>query len=128
MENTTFGNTFAHFSLTITTFCILIDIVELDKLYGFGCYGNRFGGKMCHSFVIKMCVLIKWPGEASIARVLNHISLERAGHQHCNKVCGVCITSLGVELSIKVCIAYDNLCEYYRILVHSVLNIGAIQI
>ena len=32
------------------------------------------------------------------ARVLNHISLERAGHRHSDKVCGVCITSLGVEL------------------------------
>ena len=32
------------------------------------------------------------------AKVLNRILLERAGHQHSAKVCGACITSLGVEL------------------------------
>ena len=48
----------------------------------------------------QMCVFIKWPSTASntihVARVLNHILLERAGHQHSDKMCGVCITSLGV--------------------------------
>ena len=32
------------------------------------------------------------------ARVFNHTLSERAGHQHSDKVCGVCISSLGVEL------------------------------
>ena len=32
------------------------------------------------------------------ARVLNNILLEGAGHQHSDKVCGVCITSRGVAL------------------------------
>ena len=62
------------------------------------------------------------------ARVLNHISLERAGHQHCDNVCEVCITSLGVELCIKMCDTGGNVCEYYHILVHILLNIAAIQI
>ena len=34
----------------------------------------------------------------AVSRVLNQIVLERAGRQHSDKVCGVCITSLGVEL------------------------------
>ena len=36
----------------------------------------------------------------TIATVLNHISLDRAGHQYSDKVCGVCITSLDVELRV----------------------------
>ena len=39
-----------------------------------------------------------WHSFNIIARVLNHISLEKTGHQHSDKVCGVCITSQGVEL------------------------------
>ena len=34
----------------------------------------------------------------TLARVLNCIPVERAGHQHSDKVCGVCILSLVVEL------------------------------
>ena len=44
--------------------------------------------------------------------------------QHSNKVCGVCISSLGVELAVKMC----NTGEYYHILVQLVLNIAVIQI
>ena len=49
----------------------------------------------------KMCVhvFIKWPGTASVQQLeLNHISLKSAGYQHSVKECGVCITSLQVEL------------------------------
>ena len=33
-----------------------------------------------------------WRSVNTISRVLNHIVLERAGHQHSDEVCGVCIT------------------------------------
>ena len=39
-----------------------------------------------------------WRRINTLARGLNHISLERAAQQHSGKVCGVCITTLGVEL------------------------------
>ena len=39
-----------------------------------------------------------WCSVNTIAKVLNHILLERAGHQHSNKVCVVCITILGIEV------------------------------
>ena len=73
------------------------------------------------SLVTKMCVF-------TLARVLNHISLERADHQHSCKVCGVCITTLGVALWVKMCNTNDILCGFYHILVHIFLNVAAIQI
>ena len=39
-----------------------------------------------------------WRNINTIGRVLNHISLKRAGHRHSDKVCEDCITSMGVEL------------------------------
>ena len=39
-----------------------------------------------------------WYSVNALASVLNHISLKRAGHQHSDQVCAVCITSLGVEV------------------------------
>ena len=61
-----------------------------------------------------------WCSVNTISRVLNHIhvSLERADHQHSTKVCGVCITTLRVELWVKICNTCDILCECYHILVH----------
>ena len=52
-----------------------------------------------HVCIYKMA----WGSVNIIARVLNHISLERAGHQYSDKVCGVCITSLEVEYGVKMC-------------------------
>ena len=34
----------------------------------------------------------------TIVRVFNHMSLERAGHQNSDKMCGVCISSVVVEV------------------------------
>ena len=73
-----------------------------------------------------------WCNANTIARVLNHactcISLERVGLQHSDKVCGVCITNMGIELWVQIYNTGDSLCEYYHILVHIFLNIAAIQI
>ena len=53
-----------------------------------------------NSLVTKNVCIYKmaWHSVNTIATVLNHILLERAVHQHFDKVCGVCITSLRVEL------------------------------
>ena len=81
------------------------------------------------SLVTKMCIdKMVWHNSNTIARVLNHISLERAGYQLSDKMCGDCITSLGVEVQVKMCNTDDSLCEYYHILVQIFLNIVAIQI
>ena len=69
-----------------------------------------------------------WCSVDIIARVWNHISLERARHQHSDNVYGVCITTQGFELRVKMCSTGDILCEYYHTLVHIFLNIAAIQI
>ena len=39
-----------------------------------------------------------WRSINTTSIVFNHILLERARHQYSGKVCGVCITSLAVEL------------------------------
>ena len=72
--------------------CVLIDTIEIDMLHDFGCYGNRFVGN-CEILSYQNVSLYKlgWHSDNSLARVLNCISLERAGHQHCNKVCRICI-------------------------------------
>ena len=44
--NTTFDNTFVNFSLNVTKFGIVIDIVKINKSPDFGCYGNHLGGKL----------------------------------------------------------------------------------
>ena len=41
-----------------------------------------------------------WRSVNAMARILNHISLERAGRQYSDKVCGICITSVGVEIQL----------------------------
>ena len=46
VENTTFYNTFVNFSLNVTKFGMVIDIVEIDNSLDFCCYGNHFGGKL----------------------------------------------------------------------------------
>ena len=43
VENTTVDNNFVHFSLNVTKFGMLIDMVEIDKSHDFGCYGHYFG-------------------------------------------------------------------------------------
>ena len=57
-----------------------------------------FWQEIINFLVTRMCVFIKWPGVNTIAKILNHILLESAGRQLSNKMCGDCITSLGVEL------------------------------
>ena len=46
MENSTFNNNCVNFSLNVTTFRMLIDIVVIDKARDFGGYGNYFGVKL----------------------------------------------------------------------------------
>ena len=90
VENT-FDNDFVNFSLNVTTCGMFIDIVEIDK-------------KKSHVILVAMetildrnyeflsyqnvCILkMAWRSINSIARVLNHITLESVGHQHFEKVC-----------------------------------------
>ena len=40
-ENTTFYNNVVNFSLNVTTFGMVIDIVEMDKSHDCCCYGNQ---------------------------------------------------------------------------------------
>ena len=65
-----------------------------------------------------------WHSINTIDRVFNHTS----GHQHFDKVCGICISSLKVELWVKLCNTDSILCEYYHIIVHIFLNIAHTQI
>ena len=46
VENTTFDNHFVNFSLNVTKFGIVIDIVEIDKSHDFGCNKNHLRGKL----------------------------------------------------------------------------------
>ena len=46
VENATFYNNVVNFSLNVTKFGMLIDIVEVDKSRDFCCFGNHFGGKL----------------------------------------------------------------------------------
>ena len=46
VEKNTFDNNVVSFSLNITKFDMLIDIVAIDKSWDFGCYGNNFGMKL----------------------------------------------------------------------------------
>ena len=45
VENKTFDNNVVNFSLNVTKFGMLIDIVDIDKTHYFGSYGNHFSGK-----------------------------------------------------------------------------------
>ena len=65
-----------------------------------------------------------WCSINTIARMLSHIPLERAGHHHSNMVRLVCDLSYESNCYNTV----DILCEYCLILVHIVLNIAVIQI
>ena len=57
--NTNFYNKFVNFSLNITKFGMLIDIVEIDKSRDFGCYRNLIYKNVC---IYKL----GWAGAASI--------------------------------------------------------------
>ena len=93
------------------------------------CYGNHFGRKLWILSYQHVCIYkLAWHNINTIARVFNHILLEREDYQHSDKVCGVCIISLGVELWVKMCNTCEMLCKYYHILVDIFLNIAAIQI
>ena len=46
VENTTFYNNVVNFSLNVTKFGMLIDIVEIDKSRDLSCYGDHFCGKL----------------------------------------------------------------------------------
>ena len=72
-----------------------------------------------YKFLICQIVCIyqmAWRSVNTIARMLNHVSLGGAGHQH--KVCEVCITNLGVALGVKMCNTgdmYVNIIRYRSI-------------
>ena len=69
-----------------------------------------------------------WNSVNTLVRVLNHISLERADHQHSSKVCGICITTLGLSYELKCVIQVKFYVNVYHILVHIFLNVADIQI
>ena len=99
MQNTTFDNSVGNFSPNVTRFGMLIDIVDIDKSHVSIVMKTILARNYEFLSYQNMCIYkIAWHSVNAIARVLNHISLERTGHQHSPNVYGVCITSLGVEL------------------------------
>ena len=56
VENTTFDNNVVNFILNVTKFGMLIDIIDVDKSYDFGCYGNHFS--VYYEFLIYQNVCI----------------------------------------------------------------------
>ena len=84
-ENTTVDNNVVNFSLNVTKFGIGIGIVEVDKSYDFGFYGGNY---QFLSYQNVRIYKMTWCSINTIARVLNHISLERACHHYVDKVCG----------------------------------------
>ena len=97
MKNTTFDYNFVNCNQNVTKFGVLIDNVGVDKSHEFGCNGNWIVAVnyKYRSYQTVCIYKMGWRSINAIARVLNHISLERAGHQHSDKV-GV--SSLQVEL------------------------------
>ena len=90
MENITFVNNFVNSSLNISKFCMSINIVDIEKAHKFGCYGNILVGYYEFLSYQNVCIYkMAWHSVNTVPRVLNHISLERAVHQHSDKVCGV---------------------------------------
>ena len=75
MVHTTFDNNFGNFSLNVTKFGMLSNIVDIDRSHDFCWYRDHFAGNSINT----------------TTRVLNHISLKRAGHHHSDKVCVVCV-------------------------------------
>ena len=93
MENTTFYSN-VNFSLNVTKFSMLFDtshviLVAMETIL-VGSYEFLSCQNVCIYKLDKRSI-------NTLARVLNCISLERAGHQHSEKVCGVCIPTLCVE-------------------------------
>ena len=84
---------------------MLIDIVEIDNSHDFGCniyMDTNLAGNYEFLSYQNVCIYKRaWCNINTIARVFNHIPLERAGHQHSDKICEGCITSLGVEHELK---------------------------
>ena len=93
MKNTTFDPNFVNISLNVTKFGMLklkltchVILVAMETIsagnYEFLSYQNVGIYKLgCRSV-------------NALARVLTCILLERASHQHCNKVCGICIAAI----------------------------------
>ena len=80
VESTTFYNNFVNFSPNVTKFDMLIDIGEIDKSHDLCCYGNHFAGNYEFRSYQNMCIYkMAWHSINTIARLLNHILLERAG-------------------------------------------------
>ena len=95
-ENTSFYNNVVNFSLNVNKFGMLIDKIDIAKSHDLCCYGNNFLWEIMNS---KLCVYqMAWRSINTITIVLNHILLESADRQHSAKMCGVCISSLRVEL------------------------------
>ena len=129
-ENTTVDYNFVNFSLNVAKIDMWIDNVGTDKLHEFGCKRNHFGGNYefrSHQnvYIYKMggtisiqeleCwIIYHWKEEAIIILIV--------------KVCGSCISSLWVELVVKVCNTDDTLCQCDHILVHIFLIIAYIHI
>ena len=100
MKNTTFDNHFGNFNLNVTTLGMLMDTIEIDMSHDFGCYGNHLGGKLKFPSYQNVCIYkVGW---CSITRVLSVISLERAGHRHSNKACGICIAAILRKISTSM--------------------------
>ena len=64
VENTTFYNNFVIYSLNVTKFGMLIDIVEIDTWSWL--LWKPIWREIMNALITKMCVFIKWPGAVSI--------------------------------------------------------------
>ena len=96
VKNTTFYSNFVNFSLNVTKFGMLIPNIEIDMSHELGCYETHLAGN--YEFLSYRHVRIYklgWCSINTLASVLKlYISLERAGHQHSNKVYRICIAAM----------------------------------
>ena len=103
--------------LKLTSHMIL---VAMETIFG-GNYG-------CLNYQIVCIYKMACRSINTISTVSNYISLERVGYQNSDNVCGICITSQGVEIWVKMYYTCDILCEYCHTLDNIFLTIAAIQI
>ena len=92
VENTTFDNNCVNRCLNVTKFGMLTDICEIDKSHDVGSMETILLGNYEFLCYQNVCIYnIARHSVNTISRVLNHISPEREGYQHSDKVCGSCI-------------------------------------
>ena len=68
VKNTTFVNNFINFSLNVTKFGMLVDIVDMDRSHDFGCYGYNFVGNYDFLSYQNVCIYkVDWSSVATLA-------------------------------------------------------------